>query len=306
MKEIYFIVVTFNGVRWLRECLESTHPYKTVVVDNASTDGTIEFIKKHFPDVIILPQESNLGFGRANNIGLKYAIEKNAKYVFLLNQDAKLNGASVVEKLVELHNQHPNYGILSPVHLNWEGTELDYGFSNLLIPEKCPSFVSDLFMKKEMKDIYEVTFVNAAAWFLPIETVKKVGGFDSIFFHYGEDVNFCQRVLFHKFKIGIVPSVNILHDTKNDERIVHELVPQNIIDRHFVNTTIIKYGNINNEEINSFDKFKKKLLLRGLYNLFTINLKGFKNDLHKHKLLCKLPLQESVIKNKREGLNHLI
>jgi len=71
-----------------------------------------------------------------------------------------------------------------------------------------------LFFKRELKDIYTVDFVNAAAWLLPCTILKIVGGFDPIFFHYGEDDNYMQRVIYHGFKIGVCAKVTVCHDVE--------------------------------------------------------------------------------------------
>lgn len=77
-------------MQWLQKCLDSCKGYQVIIVDNNSTDGTVSFIKENFPNIHLIPQTENLGFGQANNIGIKYALEQRAEYVFLLNQDAYL------------------------------------------------------------------------------------------------------------------------------------------------------------------------------------------------------------------------
>ena len=90
--KIYAIVITYNGKKWYDRCFgslrDSEMPVETIVIDNTSTDDTIEYIKTHFPSVHLIESKENLGFAKANNIGIRYAIDNNADYVFLLNQDA--------------------------------------------------------------------------------------------------------------------------------------------------------------------------------------------------------------------------
>src|SRR5690606_34782345 len=120
------------------------------------------------------------------------------------NQDAYL-GVECIETLVAVHKQNPEYGILSPIHTNANKDRLDRGFSNYLNYDSNRYFFSDFVLNNPRKDIYEVPFVNAAGWLISAKCLNTVGGFDPIFFHYGEDRNYCQRVLFHGFRIGIVP-----------------------------------------------------------------------------------------------------
>jgi GT2 family glycosyltransferase len=88
MKRIYTIIVTYNGMKWIEECLNSilnsSIPVFIIVVDNYSTDGTIKFIKENFSKIILLQQNENLGFGKANNIGISYALKHNADFVFFI------------------------------------------------------------------------------------------------------------------------------------------------------------------------------------------------------------------------------
>jgi GT2 family glycosyltransferase len=87
------------------------------VVDNNSADDTVNFIKANYPEVTLLEQNKNLGFGKANNIGISLAMKNEADYVFLLNQDAWVQ-PDTIEKLVSAHQREPQFGILSPMHLN--------------------------------------------------------------------------------------------------------------------------------------------------------------------------------------------
>src|SRR5690554_4518907 len=123
------IIVTYNGMPWIKKCLDSCRQYPVIIVDNASTDETISYIENNFPEIQLFPQPKNLGFGQANNLGIKYALAQGAEYVFLLNQDAYLH-TECIETLIAVHKQNPEYGILSPIHLNGKGDRLDQNFSN--------------------------------------------------------------------------------------------------------------------------------------------------------------------------------
>lgn len=205
------IIVTYNGVPWLKKCLDSCKDYHVVVVDNASTDATVSTIQNDFPEVTLLQMTKNLGFGRANNIGISHALKLGAAHVFLLNQDAYLVD-DVLEQLIELQELHPNYGVLSPIHITGDKTRLDKNFFKYMLRAENDLLISDLMFGNAIKDVYEVPFVNAAAWLISKPCLMVVGGFDPLFFHYGEDANFCQRLLYHGFKTGVVPHTYVIHD----------------------------------------------------------------------------------------------
>ncbi|MDE7397344.1 MAG: glycosyltransferase, partial [Muribaculum sp.] len=92
MMKILSIIVTYNGMRWIDRCiksvLDSSISTDIYVIDNFSTDNTVEHIKKMYHRVMVYETNENLGFGKANNIGLKYALDNSYDYVYLLNQDA--------------------------------------------------------------------------------------------------------------------------------------------------------------------------------------------------------------------------
>jgi GT2 family glycosyltransferase len=253
--KIFAIIITFNPRKWLDKCLNSLRssdlPLSIVIIDNASTDNCREYIIKEFPEVKYIQSEINLGFGKANNIGIKYALENNADYIFLLNQDAWVY-SDTLQKLIHISKQNKQYGILSPLHLNGSETALDYKFSMYLAPHSCPSFLSDLSIKNKLNEIYNCSFINAACWLMPANIFEIVGGFDPIFFHYGEDDNYCQRVLYHGFKIGLVPIAKIVHDR------LQEYIP---ISKYSSINEYDKYCKINLANINNdFDKsYQKKL-----------------------------------------------
>lgn len=209
---VFTIVVTFNASKWIDKCftslLNSKYPTEIVVIDNNSFDNTPQKIKNGFPKVTVIEIDNNLGFAKANNIGIKLALEKGADYVFLLNQDAWIE-ANTIENLLQSFKN--NVGIVSPIHLNGSGNALDINFSFCMPSD----FISDCYLKK-IKPEYRSKMVNAAAWLVSAECLRKVGGFDTLLFtHYGEDDNYCQRLEYHGYKLIVNTEAKIYHDREN-------------------------------------------------------------------------------------------
>ena len=214
--KVLVIIVSYNFERWIDRCLgslrSSEHPVDTVVIDNASQDQTLRRIKKDYPEVRLIESKTNLGFGQGNNIGMKMALEEGYTHVFLLNQDAWID-PNTIGTLVDLSQRHPSYGILSPVHLTGKGDKPDPGFGHYAKLQT----LQDL----PPEDILQVPFVNAAFWMIPIHVLQKVGGFCPLFYHYGEDKDFVNRLHYHQYQVGYSPQVFGNHD-REYRPLIHE------------------------------------------------------------------------------------
>jgi len=204
-KIVYSVIVSWNGAQWICGALdslrESGYPVRVVVVDNASTDETVEIVSKAYPEVELLQMKENIGFGRANNRGISYALSGGADYVLLLNQDAKVE-SSMIGQLVNHLEINPDFGIISPLHLDYDGQGIDSEFLQYINSNVC--LMSDVYFAR-LAELYEIPFAPAAIWLLTRQLFEQVGGFDPLFFMYGEDNDLCNRTRFHGFKIGIAP-----------------------------------------------------------------------------------------------------
>ena len=261
---LYTIIVTYNGSQWIQKCIQSLvdSSIKTeiIVIDNGSSDGTQDIIKS-FPSIQFIQSETNLGFGKSNNIGINIALENSADYVFLLNQDAWIE-KDTLKSLLNVLSQHEKIGVASPIHLNGEGTSLDKLFGTYVAPKLSNDpclFMSDSYTQ-QLAEYYEVDFVNAAAWLLSKECIEKIGLFDPLFYHYGEDVNYCQRLNYFNYKLAIVPNSRIHHD--RGDRIIKKDNSQNFKFR----SLLLELSDINKTDIYVAKRFKylKKLQKRAI------------------------------------------
>ena len=305
----YAIIVTYNGSKWIEKCLTSLNnssiSLEIIIIDNFSTDNTIDIIEKNFSNVILIKSEKNLGFAKANNIGIKYALEHGVDYVFLLNQDAWVEN-DTIEKLLNSFKQILDAGIVSPIHLNGNKMGLDCGFVNYIANYNTANFISDLYCNC-LVDCYETKFVNAAAWLISRKCIEKVGGFDtSVFFHYGEDDDYCNRVIYHGFKIIINTKTTICHD--RDER--NGKRPKEFELQKYNTVYKIKFSNIliSDEQIIKEYKYKYKINFLHLMSLILrLKFKRFltQRKLYKNETIMFKKIQKSRNINKNEGLNWL-
>lgn len=210
--KVLVIIVAYNFERWIDHCLGSLRASvarpDVLVVDNASTDGTVNAIENGYPDVRLVKSNANLGFGKANNIGMKMACEEGYDAVYLMNQDAWVK-PDTIGRLCQVSERHPDYGILSPVHLDGTEVALDKGFS-AYAAKKSKADIDAL--AKSGRDVVELPFVNAAHWFIPVAALRRVGGFSPLFHMYGEDVDMTNRFHHYGYKVGYVPSAAAIHD----------------------------------------------------------------------------------------------
>ena len=224
MDKVLVIIVTYNAHDWIHQCLNSVdmERYDAFVVDNASTDDTLSILHAEYPKAIVRAMDKNLGFGQANNIGLRYALDNGYDYVFLLNQDAWLL-PDTIEKLIVAQKQHPEYWVLSPLQMNTAQGGVERHFERF-----CKQSNIDFHSNK----IEDVEFVNAAIWFMSRQCVEVVGGFDSIFPHYGEDNDYIRRVQYWGGKIGVDTATVAYHEhpiVKNNMTLEQEIYRQRLV-----------------------------------------------------------------------------
>jgi hypothetical protein len=213
---VYIIILNWNGKKFLPDCLNSllqlTYPnYQILLVDNASTDGSREFVKENYPSVKIIANRKNYGFAKGNNIGIRYAIEQKAKYIVLLNNDTEVD-KDWLSVLVEEAERNPSVAVLgskiliahrpqlinSTGHLmNLLGQVWDRGFGY---------FDGEEWDKKE-----EVLGVCGAAFFVRTEVCQKVGLLDPLYYAYFEDVDWSVRIRKAGYKILYVPPALLYH-----------------------------------------------------------------------------------------------
>ncbi|AFN73539.1 glycosyl transferase family 2 [Melioribacter roseus P3M-2] len=227
MIDLSIIIVNYNVKEFLLNLLESIRKasdnlsIETIVVDNASEDGSVEAIQTKFPEVILIANEKNLGFGAANNIALEKA---RGKYLLLLNPDTIVK-EDTFRKMIDFFDKNPNAGIAGCKVLNPDGTlQLACRRS---FPGPWTSFtkvmgLSSLFPKSKLfarynltfldeNQTYEVDAVSGAFMMLRREVYEKIGGFDPQFFMYGEDLDLCYRTQQAGYKVYYVHSTEIFH-----------------------------------------------------------------------------------------------
>lgn len=295
---VFAVIITYNGKKWYDKCIgylkQSSIPVMPVIVDNASSDGTQDYIRDNFPEAKFIESSENLGFAKANNIGVRYAYDNGADYVLLLNQDAWIF-PDTIELLLQTFDRHADAGIVSPMHLNGEMDALDFNFATNMSGD----FISDMFLQK-LKSDYPVPYINAACWLVSRRCIETVGGFDTnLYIHYGEDGDYCKRIIYHKFKLYISTNARACHDRefrrhKENEYRKRTIMPEDIGIKSELSNILYDI------DIDSYIKKSKKTFFVKICKLQFKELSRIKNE-----MALYTSIKESRNINKLKGLSWL-
>lgn len=227
MMDVSIIIVNYNTKELLKQTIKSVIKntkgleYEIIVVDNASIDGSIELVKNEFKDVLLIENKNNLGFSKANNIGIK---KSSGKYVLLLNSDTV-----VLDKTIKIcfdyMEEYIDIGALGCKVVLKDG-KLDHackrGFptppASLYYMLKLNKFFpkSKKFGQYTMSyvgedEISEVDSLMGAFMMVRRDAIDKIGFLDEDFFMYGEDIDWCFRIKEAGYKVVYFPKVKIIH-----------------------------------------------------------------------------------------------
>jgi len=262
MIDLSVIIVNYNVKEFLQNLLESlkkaSQGIKTeiIVIDNASDDGSVEIIREKFSFVNLIDSKVNLGFGRANNLGLQIA---RGKYLLLINPDTIVR-EDTFHKLIDFFENTPDAGLAGCKVLNPDGTlqlACRRGFPGPWTSFTKIAGLSHLFPKSKLfatynltylneNETYEVDAISGSFMMLRREVYEKVGGFDPDFFMYGEDLDFCYRTKMSGFKVYYFHDTEIIHykgeSTKRssmDETKVFYQAMHLFVQKHFSSSAIV-------------------------------------------------------------------
>jgi len=225
--DLSIITVNYNVKEFLQNLIHSIHKaagslsYEIIIVDNASSDGSVDFISDKFPEVKLISNNENLGFGKANNQGLKIA---EGKFILLINPDAIVS-EDTFTKMISFFETHPSVGLAGCKILNPDGTlQLACRRS---FPGPWTSFCkvtglsslfpnSGLFARynltyKDENESYEVDAISGSFMMMRKEVYENTGGFDEDYFMYGEDLDLCYRIQQAGYQVYYVHETQIIH-----------------------------------------------------------------------------------------------
>ncbi len=225
--DVSVIIVNYNVKHFLEQCLRSVYAagdglkLEVFVVDNASSDGSIEYLQPKFPDVIYIVNKDNIGFGRANNMALERA---TGKYLFVLNPDTLL-GEDSLQAMIKYMDEHPQVGAMGPKILSRTGA-FDKT-SKRGLPTPWVSFcrisgLSRIFPKSKTFGRYDLLYLDpdqpaeidalaGSSMFVRYQAYIDTAGFDPDFFMYGEDIDWSYRIKLVGWEVHYAPVTKIVH-----------------------------------------------------------------------------------------------
>jgi N-acetylglucosaminyl-diphospho-decaprenol L-rhamnosyltransferase len=213
------VTVTYNGLPWIEQCLDSLRGVETVLVDHGSTDGTLELVRARFPEVRVLEQK-NKGLGAGLNAGMRAA---TARYHLLINSDAWATGGAV-ERLVAFADAHPDAAVVCPRLFNPDGSlqrsvrgfptvwrvSTEYFFLRKLAPRShaLNAYYAGDFAHDEARP---VEWAMGAAFLVRREACDAVGMYDEDFFLFAEEVDWFYRFQQAGWSVWFTPDAEVVH-----------------------------------------------------------------------------------------------
>lgn len=211
-QKVSIVLVNYNGKRYLKDLLKSivSQDYGSIdviLVDNGSTDGSVEWLKSNYSTVSLIESKKNEGFGEGCNVGIDYAITHGAEYILLLNTDTILK-KNLVSELVKyadcktVTTATTYCGEKDDKKLWYSGGKIDYLTANTN---------QLLYREDNQNPTYEVDFVSGCCMLIHKGIFEKVGKFDKNFYLYYEDTDFCVRMKKAHIKMLYVTTTSLWH-----------------------------------------------------------------------------------------------
>jgi GT2 family glycosyltransferase len=209
------IVLNYNGLEHLKECFSSLaridYPAERVelmLVDNASTDGSVEYIQTNYPQVQLVRSEENIGFGSGNNLGAR---EATGQYIVFLNNDMWVD-PQFVRGLVRAIQNDPEAVCAGAKILNWDGSQFDFaGAAAHFAGYAYQVGMGKPFDPDRFTEVRPILFACGGAMMIDRQVFLDVGGFDDDYFIYYEDLDLGWRLWILGYKVVFAPDAVVNH-----------------------------------------------------------------------------------------------
>ena len=218
--KVYIIILNWNGKEDTIECLESLKHitysnYEILLVDNGSTDGSVECLRERYPRLEIIETGVNLGFAEGNNVGMRRAMNEGAEYVLLLNNDTVVDSEFLGE-LVKVAESDPKIGFAGPkvYYYDYDGRKdvLNFAGGKLNMWKGLSYHIGvNEIDNGQYNEIKKVDYAEGSCLFVSKEVINKIGLLDPIYFTYWEENDWCVRGKNAGYRSFFVPKAKIWH-----------------------------------------------------------------------------------------------
>ena len=209
--KIAIIIVNWKQYQLTKLCLYSLQKikydnYQIILIDNESNPKELKKIKNQFDKIITFPDQKNLGFTGANNVGIEYAIKNDFEYVMLINNDTEVE-KNFINPLIELLEKNQNFGAAQPLILNYYNRNKVWSAGGFL-----NKFFGYTYVIKSPEGIKKnIDWITGCCFFLRTDVIKKIGLLDEKFFAYYEDVDWSIRIKNAGYDLAFVKSSVVYH-----------------------------------------------------------------------------------------------
>jgi len=230
--KVFIIILNYNGLEVLKKCLTSVfkidYPnFEIILIDNNSSDGSLEMAKANFSKAIFIKNEENLGFAAGNNVGIKFALERAADFILLLNSDAEVD-KNFLTQLINNMAENEKIGIASPVIFDGETKEVWFSGGYIDWWRMKTIHRRDI----QTKNYFNTDFITGCAMLIRAAVFQKIGLLDENYFLYYEDADFSLKSSRAGFQNMVVSSSWVYHfekSRKNLENKTYWLVVSGLI-----------------------------------------------------------------------------
>ena len=213
---LYIIIVNWNGFKYTRTCINSVlksdyKNIKIILVDNGSKSNQAEKLKRIFPQIVLIKNKNNLGFSKANNQGIKFALKKAAEYIFILNNDTVID-KKCLSTLIRYCKYNNFKGLVAPKIL-FHNTKIIWSLGGRHQPfTTIPRLIGQgKHVDKIKNDVIQPEFLTGCALLVHRSVFEKIGFFDEEFFAYHEDIDFSYRAKDGGFELLCLPESIVWH-----------------------------------------------------------------------------------------------
>ncbi|MBP2283631.1 GT2 family glycosyltransferase [Flavobacterium sp. CG_23.5] len=241
LPELSVVIVNFNGLRYLKGCFDSLVQnldgiaYEIIVIDNNSHDESCSFIKKNYPEIVVIESKINLGFGKANNEAVKIA---SGKYLLLLNNDT-----IILERLMPVLDFLKTDQTIGAIGIKMLDGKRNYlpsagnfpNYRNMFQMKKLLDRGNEFIKGNFTERFYEVDWLSGSFLLLLTKVFNEIGGFDEDYFLYVEDVDFSKKLANNGYKRVFLPHFSYIHFIGFTKSKNHLLVKgyETYISKHF-------------------------------------------------------------------------